>query len=137
MTRVTPSPPVVRRLSGGVELRGSGEAHARVWAPGCSTIDVVLDARRDDPIALARRDDGFFEGTIGQLSAGDRYWFRIDGDRLRPDPVSRSQPDGPHGPSAVVDPASFAWSDGAWTGVGPIGQVLYEMHVGTFTPEGT
>jgi len=136
MTRPASSPSLARRLSGGVELRDGG-AHARVWAPACSTIDVVLDARRQDPITLTRHDDGFFEGTIRQLSAGERYWFRIDGDKLRPDPVSRSQPEGPHGPSAVVDPASFAWTDGAWAGVGPVGQVLYELHVGTFTAEGT
>jgi len=137
MTGPTSSLPDDRRLSGGVELCGVDRAHARVWAPGCSTIDVVRDAHRDDPIALQREDGGFFAGTIASLSAGDRYWFRIDGDKLRPDPVSRSQPDGPHGPSAVVDPASFAWSDARWPGVGQAGQVLYEMHVGTFTPEGT
>ena len=50
---------------------------------------------------------------------GDRYWFRIDGDRLRPDPVSRWQPDGPHGPSAIVDPAVFQWSDAGWPGIDP------------------
>ena len=59
------------------------------------------------PSPSTRHDDGFFEGTIRQLSAGERYWFRIDGDRLRPDPVSRSQPEGPHGPSAVVDPGEL------------------------------
>jgi maltooligosyltrehalose trehalohydrolase len=69
--------------------------------------------------------------------AGDRYWYRIDGERLRPDPVSRWQPDGPHGPSAIVDPAAYRWTDEGWRGVPATGQVLYELHVGTFTPEGT
>ncbi len=137
MTRAKSSPPVTRRLSGGVELREGHAAHARVWAPHASTIDLVLDADRTHPIPLARQDDGFFAGAIAGMSAGTRYWYRIDGDVLRPDPVSRSQPDGPHGPSAVVDPASFAWSDGAWPGVERTGQVLYELHIGTFTPEGS
>jgi len=136
MTRATSSVPV-RRLSGGVELREPTGGHARVWAPACSTIDLVLDSERDHPVPLTRQEDGFFEGVVERLAAGDRYWFRIDGDRLRPDPVSRWQPEGPHGPSAVVDPASFAWTDAGWPGLGPAGQVLYEMHVGTFTPEGS
>ncbi|MEO7274476.1 MAG: malto-oligosyltrehalose trehalohydrolase, partial [Vicinamibacterales bacterium] len=136
-TRTTSSQPATRRLSGGVELRGPADAHARVWAPRAATVDLVLDADRDHPIALARHDDGIFEGTIARIAAGDRYWFRIDGDRLRPDPVSRWQPDGPHGPSAVVDPAAFPWTDDHWPGVGRAGQVIYELHIGTFTPEGT
>jgi maltooligosyltrehalose trehalohydrolase len=128
---------VRRRLSGGVEPQPDGTAHARVWAPACTTIDVVLDADRSRVFPLTRQDDGSFEGSVEGLVPSDRYWFRIDGDRLRPDPVSRFQPDGPHGPSAVVDPSSFSWTDGGWNGVGRAGQVVYEFHVGTFTPEGT
>ncbi len=125
-----------RRLSGGVELQADGIAHARVWAPACRTIDVVLDAdRRVFP--LAAEEDGFFSGAIEGVDAGERYWFRLDGDRLRPDPVSRFQPDGPHGPSAIIDPRAFAWTDGRWEGIRSDGQVIYELHVGTFTPEGT
>jgi maltooligosyltrehalose trehalohydrolase len=137
MTPVTSSPPAWRRLSGGVELHSEGWADVRVWAPACSTIDLVRDTDRGHPYPLALEGDGFFAARVEGLAAGDRYWFRIDGDRLRPDPVSRAQPEGPHGPSMVVDPASYAWTDAAWPGVGAAGQVLYEMHVGTFTPEGT
>jgi maltooligosyltrehalose trehalohydrolase len=128
---------VRRRLSGGVEPQPDGTAHARVWAPACTTIDLVLDADRSRAFPLARQEDGFFEGQIDGLAVSDRYWFRIDGDRLRPDPVSRWQPDGPHGPSAIVDPTAFQWSDGDWRGIEPAGQVIYELHVGTFTPQGT
>jgi maltooligosyltrehalose trehalohydrolase len=125
-----------RRLSGGIELQADGVANARVWAPACRTIDVVLEAdRRVFP--LAPEADGFFSGLVEGVAAGDRYWFRLDGDRLRPDPVSRFQPDGPHGPSAIVDPGAFAWTDGQWEGVRSEGQVIYELHVGTFTAEGT
>ena len=125
-----------RRLSGGVELQKNG-AHARVWAPACRTVDVVLegdDAARTFP--MHEDGDGFFAAAL-PAGPGSRYWFRLDGERLRPDPCSRFQPDGPHGPSQLVDPAAFAWTDGAWTGLARDGQVLYEMHVGTFTPEGT
>ena len=100
-----------RRLSGGVELEHGGGAHARVWAPACRQVDLVLDAARDRGEPLRAEGNGFFSGVTDALRAGDRYWFRLDGDRLRPDPASRSQPDGPHGPSAVVDPAAFAWTD--------------------------
>jgi maltooligosyltrehalose trehalohydrolase len=99
-------------------------------------------------IALAREPDGYFSGPAPGLNAGDRYWFRLDGqkgdgdgdgdgERLYPDPASRFQPDGPHGPSLVVDPGAFRWSDADWRGVGTQGQVIYELHVGTFTQEGT
>ena len=103
-----------------------------MWAPRCRRIEFVID--RGDAHELTPAEDGTFEGIVSGVDAGTRYWFRLDGDRLRPDPVSRFQPDGPHGPSEIVDPATFEWTDRAWTGVRPHGQVLYEMHVGTFTP---
>ena len=88
---------------------------------------------------MDREGDGHFSVTDPDARGGGRYWFRLDGaeDRLRPDPASRWQPDGPHEPSAYVDPASFKWSDRSRRGLTPVGQVVYEMHVGTFTPEGT
>ncbi len=128
---------VHRRLSGGVELQAGGAADARVWAPACRSIDLVLDADRRRIFPLTSDADGFFSGRLDGVAAGDRYWFLIDGERLRPDPVSRFQPDGPHGPSTIVDPRAFAWTDSEWEGVGPEGQVVYELHVGTFTPDGT
>ena len=126
----------VRRLSCGVEARKDG-AHARVWAPACRRVDFVLE-RGDQRtiVALEAEAEGYFSGHV-QATPGDRYWFRLDGDRLRPDPYSRCQPDGPHGPSQIVDPAAFRWTDSAWPGIGRDGHVAYEMHVGTFTPEGT
>ena len=130
-----PISPSKRRLSGGVELIGSRTAEVRVWAPRCGRVQFVID--RGDSQELTRAEDGMFEGTVAGVSAGTRYWFRLDGDQLRPDPVSRFQPDGPHGPSEVIDPGTFKWTDGAWAGVSPEGQVLYEMHVGTFTRPGT
>jgi maltooligosyltrehalose trehalohydrolase len=115
-----------------------GAASARVWAPACEAVDVVFDgASGRRAVPMERDDAGFFSVTMDDVQAGERYWLRLDGDRLRPDPVSRYQPDGPHGSSMVIDPAAFRWTDRDWRGVDPRRQVLYEMHVGTFTPEGT
>ena len=128
-----------RRLSAGVELLQGGRASVRVWAPACRRTDVVFDTpgQPQRSVALVDEGDGYFGNVVTGVAAGDLYWFRLDGDRLRPDPVSRFQPDGPHGPSAIVDPYAFPWTDDAWPGIGPVGQVVYEMHVGTFTREGT
>ncbi len=125
----------IRRLSAGVELGGDGTASARVWAPACDRVDFLVDGGASH--ALTREETGVFSGGITGVAAGTRYWYRLDGEERRPDPVSRFQPEGPHGPSEVVDPSAFRWTDGSWRGVPPQGQVLYEMHVGTFTPEGT
>ena len=86
---------------------------------------------------MARSSDGYFEVRAPGAADGDRYVFVLaDGTKL-PDPASRAQPDGPHGPSRVVDPTRFRWTDDAWQGVRLRGQIVYEMHVGTFTREGT
>ena len=125
-----------RRLSAGVEVQ-DGCSQARVWAPACKTVDFVLDGAAGRTVhPLDQEPDGFFSGTI-PAAAGARYWFRLDGDRLRPDPRSRFQPDGPHGPSEIVDPLDFDWTDAAWKGIDPAHQVIYEMHLGTYTTEGT
>lgn len=107
----------------------------RVWAPSASRVEAVLVSGA--ATSLNREEHGYFSGVIA-ANAGDRYQFRIDGgDRLYPDPASRFQPDGPHGVSEIVDPGSFRWTDDEWRGVSLDGQVLYELHVGTFTREGT
>jgi maltooligosyltrehalose trehalohydrolase len=116
----------------------SGGVVFRVWAPCRERIEVRVAG--PDPAApreLAREADGVFAGAVAGLEAGARYVYRLDGGPERPDPVSRSQPEGVHGPSEVVDPAAFPWTDGGWRGV-PLRELrLYELHVGTFTAEGT
>jgi maltooligosyltrehalose trehalohydrolase len=82
------------------------------------------------------RPHGYYEVEVDGLAPGQRYFYRLDNGPDRPDPASRWQPDGVHGPSALVDPA-FGWSDERWTGIDPADMVLYELHVGTFTAEGT
>jgi maltooligosyltrehalose trehalohydrolase len=131
---------VRRRLSVGAELQFDGTAHARVWAPACRRVEAVVEPRTGGArrtVLFDREDEGYFSGVVPDVRPGDLYWYRLDGDRLRPDPASRFQPQGPHGPSAFVDPLAFEWTDRGWQGIGRDGQVLYELHVGTFTPEGT
>jgi maltooligosyltrehalose trehalohydrolase len=97
-------------------------------------VDVVSGAAQ---LTLGREEDGYFSGAI-EATPGTLYQFRIDeAEPLYPDPASRFQPDGPHGPSAIIDPAAFEWTDSAWRGATMAGQVVYEMHDGTFTPGGT
>jgi maltooligosyltrehalose trehalohydrolase len=125
---------LARRLPVGVEIVGDAAVHARVWAPAAQALALVVDGRE---AAMAPEANGYFSvETRGQ--AGSRYGFRINGsERLYPDPASRFQPEGPHGLSEIVDPTGFAWTDGAWTGVSLTGQVVYELHTGTFTQQGT
>ena len=123
-----------RRFPIGAELVGDGVSF-RVWAPDRRRVDVVL---QDGDHPLAAEADGYFSGVVKGVVAGDEYHFRLDGgETLYPDPGSRAQPRRPKGASAVVDPRAFAWTDGAWRGLTIAGQVIMEVHIGTFTPEGT
>ena len=123
-----------RRYPIGAELVSRDEAELRVWAPEAPALTLVIDGRT---VAMAPDAGGYFVVRT-QARAGSRYGFRFDGDdKVYPDPASRAQPDGPHGLSAVVDLDAYAWQDAGWRGVSLPGQVLYELHVGTFTREGT
>jgi maltooligosyltrehalose trehalohydrolase len=109
----------------------------RVWAPKCKSVKVVVEGERSTPFPLTPEDNGYFSGIIPQLKAGDLYWYRLDDGQQYPDPCSRFQPQGPHGPSMVVDPQAYRWHDNGWSGISLPGQVIYELHIGTFTSEGT
>ncbi len=106
---------------------------ARVWAPYASAVELV---RGDDRTPMARADDGWWDSGVAPVS-GERYAFSVDGGEPRPDPRGAALPDGPHGHSAWFDPGEHAWADGDWPGVDLAGSVVYELHVGTFTTEGT
>lgn len=129
-----------RRLPIGAELLADG-AHVRVWAPGHRKVTLVVESgTRSGPreVVLDREPGGYHAAGVPGLVAGARYRFRLGDDpALLADPASRFQPDGPFGPSQIVDPHAFAWSDERWTGIAPERHVLYEMHLGTFTAEGT
>ncbi|MGH7623635.1 MAG: malto-oligosyltrehalose trehalohydrolase, partial [Gemmatimonadaceae bacterium] len=109
-----------------------------VWAPRARVITVrVRTGPAAGEHALARDERGVFSATVRGVRAGDDYAYRIDDGEERPDPVSRWQPHGVHGASRVVDPDAFPWRDEGWAGIDMADFVIYELHVGTFTPEGT
>ena len=122
-----------RRLAVGAELLDGG-AHFRVWAPRRARVAVLAGQRR---IELEPEVDGWFAGFAEGLRAGQRYRYLLDDAIDVPDPWSRWQPDGPTGASELIDPRRFRWSDDGWRGVRIPGQVIYELHVGTFTEDGT
>src|SRR5579871_943798 len=124
-----------RRFPVGAEVLPHGGVSFRVWAASRRKVEVVPE--RGTAMELQPEGGGYFSGILAGASHGDRYRFRLDSAGAFPDPASRFQPDGPHGPSQVVDPTRFAWSDSSWQGAAIEGQVLYEMHLGTFTQEGT
>jgi maltooligosyltrehalose trehalohydrolase len=134
--------PPKRRYPIGAELIGENKTHFRVWAPKAQQVDLVLEesaARNAKRTChpLEAEEDGYFSG-VANAGAGAYYRFRVNkAENFYPDPASRLQPDGPHGSSCVVDPTKFDWADSQWPGVKLKGQIIYEMHVGTFTREGT
>src|SRR3989442_7665828 len=96
----------------GAAVRDNGVAF-RAWAPRCRTLDVVIEGRR--PLAMSRQDDGLFEAVVAGLRPRTRYQYRLDGERYRPDPASRFQPDGVHRPSVAVESRSLSLADHAVT----------------------
>lgn len=106
----------------------------RVWAPRPDRVDLVLGEER---LPMARGAGGWWHRVAESAGPGTRYAFSLDGGPPRPDPRSPSQPEGVHGPSELVDHGAFRWTDHGWRGVHLPGAVLYELHVGTFTPAGT
>ena len=125
--------PINRRLPIGVEVLGGGTSF-RVWAPSRTAVEVLING---ETVQLTPEANGYHSAVVPTAKPEMLYRFRLDGDGPYPDPASRYQPEGPHGPSQIVDPNSFEWTDGGWGGIPLEGQVIYEMHVGTFTPEGT
>jgi maltooligosyltrehalose trehalohydrolase len=142
-SKPTGLPLSIRRYPIGVEFlhRSSGppQGHARVWAPECRLVELVTKddsgAAIDSP--LDSEGNGYFSGFIQNVLPGTKYRFRLDNGDAFPDPASRFQPEGPHGPSVMIDPTTFVWHDDGWQGIHLADQVLYELHVGTFTREGT
>src|SRR5438105_2384521 len=133
---------IQRRYPIGAELIGEGLTHFRIWAPKAKSLDVVLESSPENEAErtfhpLEAESGGYFAGALA-AKAGAFYRFRVnEGEAFHPDPASRFQPQGPHRSSCVVDPSRFRWSDQEWKGLHMAGQIIYEMHIGTFTQEGT
>ncbi len=127
---------IVRRFPVGAEVQPDGGTHFRVWAPAPRAIELVIDGEGATIVRPSREPDGYYAAFVERVGEGARYRYRLDG-QLYPDPASRFQPDGPFGPSQVVDHRRYTWMAAPGTGVSIEGQIIYEMHVGTFTREGT
>jgi maltooligosyltrehalose trehalohydrolase len=123
-------------VSLGATSLGEGRCKFRVWAPMHQRVEVRIVSPQERIISLEKGEFGYHVGIAERVNPGDRYLYRLDGQKERPDPASRFQPEGVHGPSEVVDP-QFPWEDGPWLGLPLQDCVIYELHVGTFTPEGT
>lgn len=126
----------VRRC--GARSESEGSIRWRVWAPRAKQVELVLiDGDRRRAAEMQREGRGYFHHKEANIPDGQRYAHRLDGGPERPDPCSLFQPDGVHGPSAVVSPERFRWNDGDWRGVSRQNLVFYELHIGIFTPQGT
>jgi len=124
------------RLGASLLPAGAGVRFA-VWAPRQASVEVEILTPEVRRVRLKRVGAGIFEGVVPETRVGGDYFFVLEGEKRRPDPRSRHQPQGVHGPSRVVDPSAFPWTDHGWTGRALKSYVLYELHVGTFTSEGT
>lgn len=110
----------------------------RVWAPFCRMVELKLFLSGGETLIPMERDgEGYFRAKVSKILPGNRYLYVLDGKKERPDPASRFQPEGVHGPSCAVDPDIYKWNDSKWKGIALKDLIFYEVHVGTFTPEGT
>jgi len=123
-----------RRL--GATVLGDGSCRFLVWAPRANSVELRIAWPEKRRVAMEPAGCGYFRAVVEGVSAGTDYKYCLDGDKERPDPASRYQPNGVHGASRVVD-GDFAWTDSSWRGIPLDKYVFYELHVGTFSPEGT
>lgn len=125
------------QLDLGARMIEADRARFKVWVPFANTVAVELVDQDRTAIPMQPASQGYFEVTVEGVGPCARYRYLLDGKKARPDPASRFQPEGVHGPSAVVDPDSFGWTDRDWAGLPMKDLIIYELHVGTFTREGT
>jgi maltooligosyltrehalose trehalohydrolase len=121
---------------GATPLPGQGWLFV-VWAPFANELSVHIVGHNDQVVPMQKSASGYFETTIQKLQPDARYLYRFEDGREFPDPASRFQPEGVHGPSQVIDLNDFKWTDSSWRGLDLDRSVIYELHVGTYTPEGT
>lgn len=115
---------------------GNGECEFVVWAPLVENLALKIVSPVERLLPMEKDGAGYWKAVAGDIFPGTRYLYRIEDERERPDPASNFQPLGVHGPSQVVDHGSFIWEDLEWRGTEPGGMIIYELHVGTFTPDG-
>ena len=125
------------RMPFGAELAEDDRIRFRLWAPKAAKVDVCVEGKTPFRFSMTQQDDGWFELITHDARAGALYRYQIDDGEKVPDPASRFQPRDVHGPSEIINPSSFNWVDESWHGRPWEDAVIYELHVGTFTPEGT
>ena len=121
----------------GADYREDGTCVFTVWAPVPKKVELSIISSKPCLVPLEKGKRGYWRVTLKNIEPGTRYKYRLNGADRWPDPASHYQPDGPHGPSSVVDHGSFSWSDSSWRSIPLRKMIMYELHVGTFTPEGT
>src|SRR5215469_6787529 len=126
-----------RRMPFGAEVQPDGGVRFHLWAPAAQSVALSLENSKTALLPFVPTGQGWFELTTSQARAGSLYRFEIGSEALVPDPGSRFQPHDVHGPSEVIDPSAFDWNDRDWHGRPWEEAITYELHVGTFTPEGT
>jgi maltooligosyltrehalose trehalohydrolase len=120
----------------GATYLGEGRCNFLVWAPDAQKVEVQVVGSAERTIAMERQERGYHEVLAEGVASGTRYYYLLDGQTERPDPASHFQPDGVHGPSEVVD-LSGEWSDTGWLGLDLADYIIYEIHVGVYTSDGT
>ena len=122
----------------GANYQGSGDCEFTVWAPFLKDVAVQIVSPQQRLLPMHKQDEeGYWKVTVSDIAPGTLYFYKLDGTIDRPDPASKFQPQGVHGPSQVIDLNKFSWNDLEWSGVPLEEMIIYELHVGTFTTEGT
>lgn len=121
----------------GARYQDSGACEFVVWAPLATTVDLEIVAPQHRTIPMNVQERGYWHTAIDGLSPDTQYRFLLNKEKSRPDPASRFQPEGVHGPSQVINHQSFQWEDESWKGMELPQMIMYEIHIGAFTPEGT
>ena len=121
----------------GSDYQGNGRCRFTVWAPGKEKMSLHIVHPEEREVEMERAEWGYYTAEITDAVPGMRYFYKPDGKQDYPDPASHYQPEGVHGPSEVVDHSTYAWRDTKWKNLPLQDLVLYELHIGTFTPEGT
>jgi maltooligosyltrehalose trehalohydrolase len=121
----------------GATRSGDGHCEFLIWAPAASRVEVRLLGHPERRVQLIPESHGYHQGAVEEVSPGALYYYRLDGDKERPDPVSRYQPQGVHGPSQVTELSDSNWTDRDWRGLPLEDYIFYELHTGAYTPQGT
>lgn len=121
----------------GADYHGSGDCEFTVWAPSLQEVAVQIVAPKQHLLPMHKDASGYWKAIASDIEPGTLYFYKLEGTTDRPDPASKFQPQGVHGPSQVVDLSTVSWTDTDWAGISLEETIVYELHVGTFTPEGT